>query len=166
MRTEPVPRQRPPAVPPIVRPPASLQPAPSAGDGPEALRAQLAAIRATLAVLAEHGAALQPSKAASYLDAIERAAEPYLRGLSEADAQLFTGHAATWLRARYAGWAARGLAWTHAGRRYYAECALPHRNARSPSAAAAARRTAYEAGREAASRARRPAAPRPPKRPA
>lgn len=89
---------------------------------------QLAAIRATLAILADHGAALPPPKARAYLDAIERAAEPYLRGLSEPNAQLFTGRSSRWLRGRYVALAAWGLAWTRAGVRYYAECALPHRH--------------------------------------
>ena len=81
----------------------------------------------------------------SLCDDVERAAEPYLRWLSEADAMLRSGHSSTWLRARFPEWEAAGDARQHGKTRSYRMVVIPERRH-----VRAAREAGRRAGKEAA----------------
>ena len=58
---------------------------------------------------------------------VARAAEDYMRFVSESDAMLRSGKSAEWLRARFAEWAGQGHAEKRKGVRYYRALVVPRR---------------------------------------
>ena len=61
------------------------------------------------------------------VDEVSRAAEDYLRYVSEPDAMLRSGKSADWLRARFADWCEQGHAEKRKGVRYYRALVVPRR---------------------------------------
>lgn len=78
-------------------------------------------------VLAKYGDERGATLIKGIVKRVRDAAEDYLTWLSEGDAQLWTGHSAAWLRARFAEWERGGHAKKERGRRYYRAVVLPHR---------------------------------------
>ena len=60
-------------------------------------------------------------------DDVARAAEDYMRFLSESDAMLRSGKSAAWLRARFHEWSEQGHAERRKGVRYYRALVVPRR---------------------------------------
>lgn len=78
-------------------------------------------------VLRQHGHQDQAKTLERMAEKVRASAEEYLDWLPEQLATLYTGRAVPWLRARFAGWEARGLArWAHR-RRQYRRIVLEHR---------------------------------------
>lgn len=88
----------------------------------------LADAREQAAILRHHGHAAQ---AKSVEDVVERVAgvmRPWLSVLSEKEAMLRSGRGVDYLRSRFAGWEAAGLAFLdERGRRVYRELIVPTR---------------------------------------
>jgi hypothetical protein len=91
------------------------------------LGAVLEAWRADAALLERYGHDTQAATIRQLCTDVERAAEDWLQWLSETDAVLKSGHAAPWLRARFAEWARAGHAEKRRGVRYYRACIVPQR---------------------------------------
>ena len=105
----------------------------------------LAEVPIEAAVLRKHGE-LQLAKAIERLAAdVATAAENYLDFLTEDEAMLRSGRTRSFLRNRFAGWEAEGMARKDGRRRKYRRCIIPRR----PDLGAA-----REAGRRAAKVAR------------
>lgn len=60
-------------------------------------------------------------------DDVARAAEDYMRFVSETDAMLRSGKSAEWLRGRFADWQEQGHAEKRKGVRYYRALVIPRR---------------------------------------
>jgi hypothetical protein len=104
----------------------------------------LAEYRADAAVLRRYGDVQVADALLRVANDVEKAAEPYLRFISETEASIRAGKSADWIRSRYADLAREGHARKVGGARLYREVAIPRR-----SDVVAAR----EAGRAAAKRA-------------
>lgn len=83
---------------------------------------------------ASHARMLRHEHDAQMIEDITRdvaeAAEPFMTWIGEADAALYTGHATSWLRGRFAQWERDGLArWSVRGKRerQYLQVVLPRR---------------------------------------
>lgn len=103
----------------------------------------LADAREEAAVLKRAGHPIQAAGLERLCDAVAGAAEDYLTWLSEGDARLMSGRSVEWLRGRFAGWLALGLARMNGKRREYRALIIPRRANLS---------AAREAGRRAAER--------------
>lgn len=62
-----------------------------------------------------------------HADAVQAAAEPWLRWLSEDEAHLKSGASVRWLRAQFPRWAERDLARWDGPRRIFRDVAIPQR---------------------------------------
>ena len=102
------------------------------------------------AVLRRNGHEAQAASLEHHLNKIARAAEPFTRSLSLADARMKSGASLRWLTAKARGeWADLGFASTHNGEWRILDCMVPQRI--HPSAIRA------EAGRDALREERRSA---------
>lgn len=82
-------------------------------------------------VMAKYGGTYKPEAVAAMLDAIARAAAPFLLWLSESDAMLRSGRSAEYYRSRFARWEQEGVARKVAGKRQYLAVLVPFREHRA-----------------------------------
>lgn len=116
---------------------------------PRRLEEVLADWRGQAAVLRHNGHKAQADSIEAVCEDVARAAEDYLRWLSEENACLRSGKSAAWLRKRYPEWERQGHARMKGRIREYRMLIVP-KDVNLTSA--------REAGREAARNLRRPAA--------
>lgn len=101
----------------------------------------LAEMLGDAAVLDRNGHREQAEALRGYAARVKAATVELHTELRERDAAAFCGRSPAWLRERFAGWVARGLARQIGPERWYRQCVLVHRPAPS---------VAREAGRLAA----------------
>ena len=88
----------------------------------------LADTRGEIPVLRRHGQHVIADAIERLCDDVQEAAQPFMRWLSESEAQLRSHRSTEWLRKRFAGWERMGLARWNPHRptqRQYLECAIP-----------------------------------------
>lgn len=95
-------------------------------------------------ILRFHGHHDQAAALEKFVARVEGSAAEYLAWLTEPEAVLYSGRTVEWLRGRFAGWEARGLARYEHRRRHYRRIVLEHRGN-----ADAARAAGERAGRGA-----------------
>ena len=78
-------------------------------------------------VLRYHGHQAQARVLEEFADRVAESAAEFLVWVSEPEAQLYTGRSVEYLRGRFAGWEARGLARREKRQRYYRRIILEHR---------------------------------------
>ena len=84
--------------------------------------------RGEVPVLRKHGQHALADAVDRLCDEVHEAARPFLRWLSESEAQLRSNRSPEWLRRRFPQWERSGLARWHPNRpnqRQYLECAIP-----------------------------------------
>ena len=97
------------------------------------------------AILRFHGHHDQAKALETLVSRVASSAAEYLAWLTEPEAILYSGRTVEWLRGRFSGWEARGLARYEHRRRHYRRIILEHRGN-----ADAARAAGERAGRGAA----------------
>jgi len=81
-------------------------------------------------VVARVGGTYKPEAVLALLDPLERAAQPFLAMLSEADAMVRSGRRVDYFRSRFAAWEAQGYAEKRPTGRYYRAFVVPQREQR------------------------------------
>ena len=112
-------------------------------DEPRTLEQLLADWHGDAQVLRRRGHDGEADQVEQFADAVARAAEDYLRWLSEDDALLRSGRSLAWLRSQFAEWERAGHARRNARERWYRMLVIPQR-ANTLAARAAGRRAALE----------------------
>ena len=87
----------------------------------------LADAREEAAILKRNGHVTQAQSMARLCDDVARAAEPWLRKLTEADAHTKSGRSIRWLRAMAPQWEALGLAERNGRAWLFRDCIIPQR---------------------------------------
>lgn len=91
------------------------------------LEQTLADLRERVTLLRMEGHPVQAASLERAIEAVRDALPEYLAFLSEAEAVTYTGRSLDYLRGRFGGWYARGLAEWRGKARVYRRCALEHR---------------------------------------
>ena len=87
----------------------------------------LATARREAEIVEKVGGTYQPRAVVAVVDAIAKAAEPFLTWYSESDAMLACGRSKEWLRTRFARWERQGVARKVGQHRQYLAIILPMR---------------------------------------
>lgn len=83
--------------------------------------------RSEATILARHGHTNEAQLISSLCQDITAALDDYLTWLSEANAQLRSGHGIAWLRDKFSDWEAAGHARMRSGKREYRQIIVPQR---------------------------------------
>jgi len=113
-------------------------------DEPRTLEQLLADWRGDAQVLRRRGHDREADQMERFAEAVARAAEDYLRWLSEDEALLRSGRSRGWLRSQFPDWQRAGHARREGRKRWYRMLVIPQR-ANPLAARAAGRRAALEA---------------------
>ena len=84
--------------------------------------------RLEIRVLRDNGHDAQADTLDRFINAVQHAARPFLNWLTVEEAVLKSDHTDEWLRARFDGWEAEGLARWNGRKREYLDCVVPRRD--------------------------------------